>query len=113
MRKSNLVISPLISTLHRLKNCPRSPMLGAERPKAVSEGRPFTRWEQVRHLPDFNDEVVRDLKNGAPEYLRLPDEANEYLFDSSALLAHLADGKGVGLDVFASKVGQDLAALGV
>ena len=40
------------------------PMLGAERPRAVIEGRPFTRWEQVRHPPDFNDEVVRDLKNG-------------------------------------------------
>src|SRR3954469_5526756 len=40
------------------------PMLGPERARAVIDARPFTRWEQVRHLPDFNDEVIRELKNG-------------------------------------------------
>jgi predicted DNA-binding helix-hairpin-helix protein len=40
------------------------PVLGVERARAIIEARPFTRWEQVQHLPDFTDEVVRDLKNG-------------------------------------------------
>jgi DNA uptake protein ComE-like DNA-binding protein len=40
------------------------PMLGRERARAVLEARPFTRWEQVRHLPDFNDKVVEDLRKG-------------------------------------------------
>ena len=42
----------------------RIPVLGLERARALIDARPFTRWEQVRHLPDFNDEIVRDLKAG-------------------------------------------------
>ena len=40
------------------------PMLGRERARVLLEARPFTRWEQVRHLPDFNDQVVEDLRKG-------------------------------------------------
>ena len=40
-------------------------MLGRERARAVIEARPFTRWEQVRHPPDFDDQAVRDLRKGA------------------------------------------------
>jgi len=37
---------------------------GMAQQKDFERERPFTRWEQVRHLPDFNDEIVRDLKAG-------------------------------------------------
>ena len=42
----------------------RLPMLGIERAKALIQSRPITSWAQVRHLPDFNDEIARDLKKG-------------------------------------------------
>jgi DNA uptake protein ComE-like DNA-binding protein len=47
-----------------LEELSRIPLLGRERAKAVIAARPFSRWQQVRHLPDFNDDVVRDLRNG-------------------------------------------------
>ncbi len=40
------------------------PVLGRERARALIAARPLTRWEQVRHLPDFGENVVRDLKKG-------------------------------------------------
>jgi DNA uptake protein ComE-like DNA-binding protein len=42
----------------------RVPLLGPERARAVIEARPFTHWRQVRHLPDFTDDTVEDLKKG-------------------------------------------------
>ena len=42
----------------------RIPLLGPERAKALIEARPITRWQQVRHLPDFTDAVVDDLRKG-------------------------------------------------
>jgi hypothetical protein len=42
----------------------RIPMIGEERARALIAARPLTRWQQVRHLPDFTDEVVRDLRAG-------------------------------------------------
>jgi hypothetical protein len=39
----------------------RISLLGPERAKALIESRPFTDW---RHLPDFNDAVIEDLKRG-------------------------------------------------
>jgi DNA uptake protein ComE-like DNA-binding protein len=42
----------------------RIPLLGRERARAVIEARPITRWEQLRHLPDFTDTVVKDLRKG-------------------------------------------------
>ena len=47
-----------------LEELSRVPMLGVERAKALMQSRPITHWSQIRHLPDFNEEVVRDLKKG-------------------------------------------------
>jgi DNA uptake protein ComE-like DNA-binding protein len=47
-----------------LEELSRIPLLGPERARALIEARPFTHWRQVRHLPDFTDATVDDLKKG-------------------------------------------------
>jgi DNA uptake protein ComE-like DNA-binding protein len=47
-----------------LEQLSRVPLLGPERARALIEARPFTHWRQVRHLPDFTDATVDDLKKG-------------------------------------------------
>ena len=47
-----------------LEDLSRVPMLGLERAEAVIAARPITHWRQVRHLPDFNDLVIEDLRKG-------------------------------------------------
>ena len=40
------------------------PMIGSERARAIIAARPFTSWDQIRHLPDFDKRFVDDLKKG-------------------------------------------------
>ena len=47
-----------------LEELSRIPMIGPERARAIIAARPFTRWEQIRHLPDFDSRIVDDLKKG-------------------------------------------------
>jgi predicted DNA-binding helix-hairpin-helix protein len=50
----------------------RIPLIGPERAQAVIDGRPFTHWRQVAHLPDFTDEIVEELKKGGARIAREP-----------------------------------------
>ena len=47
-----------------LEELPRIPVLGPERAKALIDARPFTHWRQVRHLPDFTDAAIEELRKG-------------------------------------------------
>jgi DNA uptake protein ComE-like DNA-binding protein len=46
------------------------PLLGPERAQAVIDGRPFTHWRQVAHLPDFNAAIVDELRKGGARIAR-------------------------------------------
>ena len=47
-----------------LEELSRIPLLGHERAKALIDARPFTHWRQIRHLPDFTDALIEDLRKG-------------------------------------------------
>ena len=46
----------------------RLPMLGVERARALILSRPITSWAQVQHLPDFDAQIVKDLKKGGARF---------------------------------------------